>query len=183
MYLNLIFLAASIFSSSFRVLPLSSGFPISHNHKRNSSSHIMLPTFHMNSFKPWTPHPTKPFLPQKTPHAYNPRSASPLRPKPSRDSPPSTLPLPKHHLPARPPAEVCVLVGANTPPLTPSGSSSPHLQTRETLRPDSASKTFSEEPHRGAGGSTQFDASYPGSRSGSGSDSPLCSSRQCWYFN
>ncbi|KAL2782958.1 hypothetical protein BJX66DRAFT_345378 [Aspergillus keveii] len=109
----------------------------------------MLPTFHMNSFKPWAPPPTKPFLPQKTSQSCNPRSPSPLRPKPSRDSHLSTLPLPKHHLPARPPAEVCVLVGANAPPL-PSGSSSSHLQTRETLRPDSASKTFSEEPDRGA---------------------------------
>ncbi|KAL2845902.1 hypothetical protein BJY01DRAFT_234802 [Aspergillus pseudoustus] len=101
----------------------------------------MLPTFHMNSFKPWTPPPTKPFLPHKTPR--NPRPPSSLRPTPSRGSPPSTMPLPKHHLPARPPAEACVF--ASSP-----SSSSSHIQIRETLRSDPESKTFSEEPDRGA---------------------------------
>ncbi|KAL3473079.1 hypothetical protein BJX99DRAFT_203235 [Aspergillus californicus] len=36
-------------------------------------SRNMLPTFHMNSFKPWAPSPTKPFLPHKIPHACTPR--------------------------------------------------------------------------------------------------------------
>ncbi|KAL4863853.1 hypothetical protein BDV12DRAFT_201720 [Aspergillus spectabilis] len=108
------------------------------------------PHIHMNGFKPWAPPLTKPFPPHKTPNACNPRPPrppSPFRRKPSHGSSPSTLPLPKHHLPARPPAEVCVLVSANTQPHTPSSS---HIQRRETLRPDSESKTFSEEPDRGA---------------------------------
>jgi hypothetical protein len=107
----------------------------------------MLPTFHMNSFKPWAPPPRKPFPPHEMPTACNPRPPSPLHPETSHDSPPNTLPLPKHHLPARPPAEVCVLVSANTQLYTPSSS---HIQTWETWRQDSELKTFSEEPGRGA---------------------------------
>ncbi|KAL6229070.1 hypothetical protein BDW75DRAFT_235477 [Aspergillus navahoensis] len=65
----------------------------------------------MNSFKQWAPPPKKPILPKKTRH---------------------------HHLPARPPAEVCMLVSADTQLYTPS------------MRPDSESKTFPEKLDRGA---------------------------------
>ncbi|KAJ0418422.1 hypothetical protein BJY00DRAFT_287760 [Aspergillus carlsbadensis] len=74
----------------------------------------MLPIFYINSFKLWAPPPKKPFLPQKPLNACNPRTPSPHCWKLSCNSSPSTLPLPKHHLPARPLAEVCVLVSANT---------------------------------------------------------------------
>ncbi|KOC10145.1 hypothetical protein AFLA70_213g001551 [Aspergillus flavus AF70] len=81
------------------------------------------------------------------PNAHSPRSQKPPHPKPSYDSLPSTLPLPKHHLPARPPAEVCVHVSANTQPCTPSSS---QTQTRETSVPGPESNTVSEEPKYGA---------------------------------
>ncbi|KAL3449170.1 hypothetical protein BJX65DRAFT_294688 [Aspergillus insuetus] len=67
----------------------------------------------------------------------------------SCDSLPSTLPLPKHHLPARPPAKVCVLVSANTQLFTISSLPSSHLQTRELLNPNLELNTFSEEPNHG----------------------------------
>ncbi|KAB8215117.1 hypothetical protein BDV33DRAFT_195537 [Aspergillus novoparasiticus] len=61
----------------------------------------MLLTHHMDNFKPNLTHP-------------NPR----------HDSLPSTLPIPKHSLPARPPAEVCVNISTNTQPGTPLSSQS-----------------------------------------------------------
>lgn len=70
----------------------------------------MLPTFHMNNVKPWvpqTPH-KNPLLPQKSPKPWFPRTQNLPCPKPYHNSHPSTLPLPKHHLPARPLAEACV---------------------------------------------------------------------------
>jgi hypothetical protein len=74
----------------------------------------MLPTFQINHFKPWAPLPAKSFPPHRTLNTCSPRSPSPPDPEPCHVPPPSTLPLPKHHLPARPPAEVCVHVSANT---------------------------------------------------------------------
>ncbi|KAL4977393.1 hypothetical protein BDW66DRAFT_158998 [Aspergillus desertorum] len=66
----------------------------------------MLPTFPINNFKPWAPPPTKPL--HRTPSICSPRTQNSPHPRPSHALPPSTLPLPKHHLPARPPAEVCM---------------------------------------------------------------------------
>ncbi|KAL6228640.1 hypothetical protein BDW75DRAFT_246506 [Aspergillus navahoensis] len=74
----------------------------------------MLPAFQINNFRPWTPLPTKPFPPHRTLTACSPRIQSPPSPEPYHVPPPSTLPLLKHHLPARPPPEVCVHVSANT---------------------------------------------------------------------
>ncbi|KAH1599094.1 hypothetical protein KXX34_007611 [Aspergillus fumigatus] len=74
----------------------------------------MLPAFQINNFKPWAPLPAKPFPSHRTLNACSPRTPNPHNPEPCHVPPPSTLPLPKHHLPARPPAEVCVHVTANT---------------------------------------------------------------------
>ncbi|KAL4766945.1 hypothetical protein BDW60DRAFT_170704 [Aspergillus nidulans var. acristatus] len=103
----------------------------------------MLPTFHINNFKPWAPSPRKPFSLHKTSNTCSPRPKNPPHPKPCHGSPPSTLPLPKHHLPPRPPAEVCVHVSANAQPST---TSSPQHQMREVSIPDSEPKTSLEIP-------------------------------------
>ena len=76
----------------------------------------MPPAFHMKNFKPWAPPYKKPFSPYKSPNSKSPRTQKSPHPKPYHDSLSSTLPLPKHHLPARPPAEVCVHISANTQP-------------------------------------------------------------------
>ena len=88
----------------------------------------MPPTFPMNNFKPWARSYRKPFSSNKSPNPYTARTQKPPRPKPYHDSLPSTLPLPKHHLPARPPTEVCVHISANTQPCTPSISQSQPLE-------------------------------------------------------
>ncbi|KAL4935021.1 hypothetical protein BDV06DRAFT_234787 [Aspergillus oleicola] len=67
----------------------------------------MLPAFYINSFKPWAPPSRKPFPPRKI------------------------LPPPKHYLPARPPAKVCV------PTKTPSHTMvSPNNSAPYILEPD-----------------------------------------------
>ncbi|KAL4923024.1 SANT/Myb-like DNA-binding domain-containing protein [Aspergillus undulatus] len=88
----------------------------------------MLPIFHMNNFKPWAPPHRRPFMQHKSSNPCSPRT---------QNAPGSTLPPPKHHLPARPPAEVCVSTNAGIRPC-PSPSSS-QCQPRETTAP---------EPHR-----------------------------------
>ncbi|KLJ13699.1 hypothetical protein EMPG_11380 [Blastomyces silverae] len=66
------------------------------------------------SFRPWVPpHPKPP--PSHKPLYSSTASRSPP-PSPHHDPPRSTLPLPKHHLPARPPAEVCVPSSIDTRP-------------------------------------------------------------------
>ncbi|KAL2871267.1 uncharacterized protein BJX67DRAFT_219589 [Aspergillus lucknowensis] len=107
----------------------------------------MLSTFPVNRFKPWALPPRKPFPPHKTPNKCSPRSQKPPHRKPSYGFPSSTLTPPKHHLPARPPAEVCVHVSASTQPCTPSNC---QIQTREVSLPDSEPNTFSEKPEYGA---------------------------------
>ncbi|KAL5046784.1 hypothetical protein BDW71DRAFT_197172 [Aspergillus fruticulosus] len=81
----------------------------------------MLPTFHMNSFKP---------------------TKNLRRSKPCHDSFPRTLPPPRHHLPARPPAEVCVPTSADTQPCPPPSSS--QFQPRDVTAPEPY--THSETP-------------------------------------
>ncbi|KAL4811698.1 hypothetical protein BDW67DRAFT_12758 [Aspergillus spinulosporus] len=90
----------------------------------------MLPTFPINNFKPWAPPPTK--SRHRTPSIHSLKPPNSPHPKPSHALPPSTLPPPKHHLPPRPPAEVCVNISAGGRPGTPSGS-----QTQETSRLES----------------------------------------------
>ena len=82
----------------------------------------------MNNFKPWACSYRKPFSPYKSPNPCTPRTLKSPRPKPYHDSLPSTLPLPKHNLPARPPAEVCVHISANIQPCTSSSSQSQPLE-------------------------------------------------------
>ncbi|KAL3429154.1 hypothetical protein BDV09DRAFT_203283 [Aspergillus tetrazonus] len=94
----------------------------------------MLPTFHMNNFKPWAPPPAKSFSLRRTPSICSPSTQNSPHPRPSHALPPSTLPLPKHHLPARPPAEVCMNVSASSQPCTPSNS---QTQIREISRLES----------------------------------------------
>ncbi|KAL4865554.1 hypothetical protein BDV12DRAFT_188135 [Aspergillus spectabilis] len=94
------------------------------------------PSEGMNNFKPWAPPHRKPFSPHKSLNPCSPRPKNPL---------PSTLPLPKYHLPARPPAEVCVHISANTQPCT---ALSSQLQPREISVPQP--NTYSENPRRSA---------------------------------
>ncbi|KAL4899377.1 hypothetical protein BDW74DRAFT_171554 [Aspergillus multicolor] len=101
----------------------------------------MLPTFHINSFKPWAPPSAKPFSQHRIPSICSPRTQNFPHPKPTHVLPPSTLPLPKHHLPARPPAEVCMNVSASSQPCTPS---SPQTQVWEISRLESEESSFPE---------------------------------------
>lgn len=105
----------------------------------------MLPTFHMNNFKPWAPPHTKPFSPHESLNSRSSRTSNLPRPKPRHDSFPSTLPFPKHHLPAPPPAEVCVHISTNTPPRTPLSS---QFQPQEISVPP-LSTPYSENPKQG----------------------------------
>ena len=104
----------------------------------------MPPTFHMNNFKPWARSYRKSFSPYKSPNPYTSRTQKSPRPKPYHDSLSSTLPLPKHNLPARPPAEVCVHISANTQLCT---SSSPQSQPLEISVPEQ--NTYPETPEHG----------------------------------
>lgn len=69
----------------------------------------MLPVFHADNFKTWIP-PSHTRCPSSRPsHLHD--HAPPIKPssiKLPQPSLPQALPLPKHQLPARPPAEVCV---------------------------------------------------------------------------
>ncbi|KAL4997779.1 hypothetical protein BDV10DRAFT_194948 [Aspergillus recurvatus] len=98
----------------------------------------MLPTFHMNSFKPWAPPPSrKPSPPRKSPKPCSPRNKNLRRSKPCHDSFPRTLPPPRHHLPARPPAEVCVPTSADTQPCPPPhATASPNNSAPHISEPD-----------------------------------------------
>ncbi|CEL10095.1 hypothetical protein ASPCAL13222 [Aspergillus calidoustus] len=103
----------------------------------------MLPAFQINNFKPWTPLPAKPCPPHRTLNACFPRTSITPNPEPSHVLLPGTLPPPKHHLPARPPAEVCVHVSANTQlesetfgrSTASRQSSMPHVPAPDLIRP------------------------------------------------
>ncbi|KAL4748275.1 hypothetical protein BDW72DRAFT_205788 [Aspergillus terricola var. indicus] len=99
----------------------------------------MLPTFPINNFKPWAPPPTK--LLHRTPSIRSLRTPNSPQPKSSHILPQSTLPLPKHHLPVRPPVEVCMNVSANSQPHTPPSS---ETQIQEISRLESEQSSFSE---------------------------------------
>ncbi|EYE98086.1 uncharacterized protein EURHEDRAFT_269468 [Aspergillus ruber CBS 135680] len=72
----------------------------------------MPPTFHLTNFKLWACPYRKPFSPYRSPNTCTPRTQKSPHPKPYYASLPNTLPLPKHHLPARPPAEACMHISA-----------------------------------------------------------------------
>jgi hypothetical protein len=103
----------------------------------------MLPAFQINNFKPWTPLPAKPCPPHRTLNACSPRTSITPNPEPCHVLLPGTLPPPKHHLPARPPAEVCVHVSANTQlesetferSTASRQSSVPHVPAPDLIRP------------------------------------------------
>lgn len=88
----------------------------------------MPPTFYMNNFKPWARSYRKPSPPKKPPNPCTARIPKSPCPKSYHASLPSTLPLTKHHLPARPPAKVCMHISANTRLSTPSSSQSQTLE-------------------------------------------------------
>lgn len=130
----------------FSALPIfpSSKSPTCHITPQNISiSYHMLPTFHLNNFKPWAPSHRKPFSPRKSLNPCTPPTQKPPRTKPYQTSLPSTLPLPKHHLPARPPAEVCMHTITNAQPRT---LSTPELQPRQSKPQPS---TYSENSNHG----------------------------------
>ncbi|KAL2811451.1 hypothetical protein BDW59DRAFT_57789 [Aspergillus cavernicola] len=134
-------------------------FPLSNHpsvtiHSKTPITYNMLPTFHMKHFKPWAPPHRKPFSPHKSPNSSSPRTQTLPRPKPYHDSLPSTLPLPKHHLPARPPAEVCVHISANTRSNTPLSS---QFQPREISIPPPSSPCSKDLEH----GTTSLHDSAP----------------------
>lgn len=123
---------------SFYALPLPS-FQSPVNIPQNIHiSDSMPPTFHMNNFKLWAPPHRKPFSQYKSPNPCSPIIQNLPRPKPY-NSLSGTLPLRKHHLPARPPAEVCVHISANSQPCTP---------PRQISIPQP--NTYSENPKHGA---------------------------------
>lgn len=132
----------------------------------------MLPAFHMNSFKPWAPPSRKPSPPRKSPKPCSPRTQNLRRSKPCHDSFPRTLPPPKHHLPARPPAEVCVPTRADTQSCPPPSSS--QFQPWDVTAPEPYTHS---DPRRGI--SKQFGASHLRARY----DYPLRSSGQHGYPN
>ncbi|KAL2366234.1 hypothetical protein RJZ56_000882 [Blastomyces dermatitidis] len=82
--------------------------------------------FHVNNFKPWTPRHPKSFSLRKCPnsHTPGPRKPPPPAPAPRCDVSPNTLLPPKHGLPSKPPAEVCVPISGNTQPCAPLSSPS-----------------------------------------------------------
>lgn len=82
----------------------------------------------MNNFRPWAP-------PQKSSKPCPRRTQNHSHPKPSHNSLSSTTPPPKHHLPARPPAEVYVPANADTPPCPPPSSSQSEPRRITSLEP------------------------------------------------
>ncbi|KAI1934746.1 hypothetical protein LOZ66_005601 [Ophidiomyces ophidiicola] len=123
-------------------------------------------TFHA-TFRPWAlPHP-KPPPSHKPPNSST--SACSPPPKPHHDPPSSTLPPPKHHLPARPPAEVCVPSSTDTRLASPSVPKFPPRPRQISLSPSSTPPhdpvhTSSNSPlssARDAQISTAFPAALP----------------------
>ncbi|KAE8334489.1 hypothetical protein BDV24DRAFT_156818 [Aspergillus arachidicola] len=95
----------------------------------------MLLTHHMDNFKLWTPPHTKSFSQHKSHKSRTPRASNFTHPNPRHDSLTSTLPFPKHSLPARPPAEVCVNISTNTQPASPPGPA-PHTSNSDEISYD-----------------------------------------------
>lgn len=74
----------------------------------------MPPIFQVNNLKPWAPPNGKPFPPPKPPHSRSQRTSNSPCPETCHESRPSTLPIPQHRLPVRPPAEVCMHLSTKT---------------------------------------------------------------------
>ncbi|GFF61013.1 hypothetical protein IFM51744_10557 [Aspergillus udagawae] len=108
----------------------------------------MLPVFHADNFKTWTP-PFRTRSSSKRSCLHLPSNESPAIKFPHSPVP-RALPLTKHQLPARPPAEVCVPASAVTPsgtlrtPQSPSHKS-PRLHSATT--PATAPATSSDTQH------------------------------------
>jgi hypothetical protein len=79
----------------------------------------MPPIFQVNNYKPWAPPHGKPFPPHKSPNSHSQRTSNSPCPEHRPESLPSTLPIPQHHLPVRPPAEVCMHLSLKTRPYAP----------------------------------------------------------------
>ncbi|KAL4954946.1 hypothetical protein BDW69DRAFT_130917 [Aspergillus filifer] len=92
----------------------------------------MLPTYHMNNFKPWSP-------PSRRPSAQH--KSSNLCSSKTQKLPWNTLKPPRHGLPARPPVEVCVSTKAGSRRPSPSSS---QCQSWDTTAPQP--HTYSETP-------------------------------------
>ncbi|KGY15788.1 hypothetical protein PABG_11023 [Paracoccidioides brasiliensis Pb03] len=95
--------------------------------------------FHVSNFntwKPWTPRHPKSFSPRKCPNSCTPESRKPPPPSPSValrcDVSLNTMLPPKHGLPLKPPAEVCVPISGSIQLCAPLSSPS---QPREMSRP------------------------------------------------
>ncbi|KAF7172422.1 hypothetical protein CNMCM6106_006642 [Aspergillus hiratsukae] len=104
----------------------------------------MLPLFHADNFKTWTP-PFRTRSSSKRSRLHPPSNESPAVKLPQSPLP-QALPLPKHQLPARPPAEVCVHASAVTPSGTFRGPQSPS-QKSSRLHSATTPATSSDTQH------------------------------------
>ncbi|KAF7184760.1 hypothetical protein CNMCM7691_006253 [Aspergillus felis] len=125
----------------------------------------MPPIFQVNNFKPFPPH--------KSPNSGSQRASNSPCPEPRPESLPSTLPIPQHHLPVRPPAEVCMHLSTKsrayaTSPckLAPHPPQTPHTSTQDRAHCDS----------QGATGTPTELSCFPGDIMEAGLPSPSISS-------
>ncbi|OJJ52173.1 hypothetical protein ASPSYDRAFT_165028 [Aspergillus sydowii CBS 593.65] len=107
----------------------------------------MLPAFQINNFKTWTP-PSRNSCPSSNHSHLHPPSKKSPAPQLHQAPAPSALPLPKHQLPARPPAEVCVHASAVTPIVTSRGCQSPS-QRSSRLHSNTTPNTSLDTQHAG----------------------------------
>ncbi|KAF7136849.1 hypothetical protein CNMCM5793_006419 [Aspergillus hiratsukae] len=127
----------------------------------------MLPVFHADNFKTWTP-PFRTRSSSKHSRLHPPSNESPAIKFPQSPLP-QALPLPKHQLPARPPAEVCIHASAAAPsgtfraPQSPSPKSSRlHSATTPATTPATSFDTqhaerLEQSPRNGPGPSSNPD--------------------------
>ncbi|RHZ50302.1 uncharacterized protein CDV56_103720 [Aspergillus thermomutatus] len=105
----------------------------------------MLPVFHADNFKAWTP-PFRTRPPSKHSRLHPPSNESPAI-KLHHSPLPKALPLPKHQLPVRPPAEVCVHASAVTPSGTFRGPQSPPQKPSRLHSAKTTPATSSDTQH------------------------------------
>ncbi|KAL4981850.1 hypothetical protein BDW68DRAFT_183107 [Aspergillus falconensis] len=113
-----------------------------------SSYPDMLPVSHADNFKTWTP-PSRTRSSSKRSRPHPPFHESPAIRFPQSPLP-QVLPLPKHQLPARRPAEVCVHASAVTPSATSQGPQSPSKKSsrlRSATTPATTPTTSSDLPY------------------------------------
>ncbi|KAF9889997.1 hypothetical protein FE257_006677 [Aspergillus nanangensis] len=131
----------------------------------------MLPVFHADNFKSWTP-PSRTRCPSSKP-PWPHEHAPPTKPSSTKFLQPflpQALPLPKHQLPARPPAEVCVHASAVIPSVTSEGPQS-KSQKPSRLHFDTTTTTSAHVQH------TEPPGQFPGNRTSSSTTSDLAPSR------